>query len=424
MADTLNGAVTFSHTVDGTTAGGQALTVTAGTGTVTFGGAVGGNVALSTLSVTGPTTLAGNVTTTGAQTYNSAVTLGATGTLTTSNNAVDFASTVNAATAGVQGLTVAAGNATVAFNDVVGGTAALASLTVTGPTTLARNVTTTGAQTYNSAVTLGSSNTLQTTDTAITLNAPVVGGANTLTLSSGAGAQTLSGIVTSGDLVLSTTGGVTLDAGTYIITGGANPYMFPAVTTNGGLTVGQATKFGAITLGTDTSISSSPVNGDLNFSGNVDATAPGLHGLVVTAGSGSVTFGGTVGGAQALASFDATGGIITLGGNVTTTGTLALNSTGAGTALAVNTLLSGSQVTLHSGGDITESGAISAGLLTGSSSGNANFSSINSIGALGDFAAAGDFVLKDIAAFAVVGTVTAGPVRHRGQIRATPIQSR
>ena len=156
VVDTLNGAVTFSHTVDGTTAGGQALTVTAGTGTVTFGGAVGGNVALSTLSVTGPTTLAGNVTTTGAQTYNSAVTLGATATMTTSNNAVDFASTVNAATAGVQGLTVAAGNATVAFNDVVGGTAALASLTVTGPTTLARNVTTTGAQTYNSAVTLGS----------------------------------------------------------------------------------------------------------------------------------------------------------------------------------------------------------------------------------------------------------------------------
>ena len=359
---TLNNTVDFASTVNAATVGVQGLTVAAGIATVAFNDVVGGTAALASLTVTGPTTLAGNVTTTGAQTYNSAVTLGATTTMTTSNSAVDFAGTVNAATAGVQGLTVAAGIATVAFNDVVGGTAALASLTVTSPTTLGGNVTTTGAQTYNSVVTLGASDILTTTNAAITLNGPVVGGANTLTLSSGAGAQTLSGIVTSGDLVLNTTGGVTLDAGTYIITGGANPYVFPAVTTNGGITLGQATKFGAITLGTDTSIDSSPVNGALNFSGNVDATAPGLHGLVVTAGTGSVTFGGTVGGLQALASFGATGGIITLGGDVTTTGTLALNSTGAGTVLAVNTLLSAGQVTLHSGGDITESGAIFAAL--------------------------------------------------------------
>ncbi len=160
VVDTLNGAVKFVGALDGTTAGGQSLTVTAGNGIVTFGGAVGANVALGTLSVTGPTTLLGDVQTIGKQTFNSAVTLGATAAVTALNNSVDFAGTVNAATAGVQGLTVTAGNGTVTFNDVVGGTAALASLTVSGPTTLAGNVTTTGTQTYNSAVTLGASNTL------------------------------------------------------------------------------------------------------------------------------------------------------------------------------------------------------------------------------------------------------------------------
>ena len=414
VVDTLNGAVKFVGALDGTTAGGQSLTVTAGNGIVTFGGAVGANVALGTLSVTGPTTLLGDVQTIGKQTFNSAVTLGATAAVTALNNSVDFAGTVNAATAGVQGLTVTAGNGTVTFNDVVGGTAALASLTVSGPTTLAGNVRTTGTQTYNSAVTLGASNTLQTTDAAITLRAPVAGGANTLTLSSGTGAQTLSGITTGGNLVLNTTGSVTLNSGGYTITGGANPYVFPAVTVNGGITLGQATKFGAVTLGSTTLINSSAGNDDLDFTGKVDATTAGVEALTVTAGTGSVTFGGAVGGSTVLASLRAIGGTITLDGDVTTTGTLALISNGAGTTLAINKTLSASQVTLNSSGDITESGAISAALLTGSSSGNANFSGINSISALGDFAATGDFVLRNGAAFSVVGTVTAGPVTPPG----------
>ena len=86
----------FVSTVDGTT-GAEGLTVSAGTGAVTFGSTVGGTKALASLAVTGPTTLDGNVTTTGAQSYNSAVTLGATDTLTTANSAIDFAGTVAAA---------------------------------------------------------------------------------------------------------------------------------------------------------------------------------------------------------------------------------------------------------------------------------------------------------------------------------------
>ncbi len=62
--------------------------------------------------------------------------------------------------------------------------------------------------------------------------------------------------------------------------------MFPAVTVNGGITLGQATKFGAVTLGTTTLINSSAVNGDLDFTGKVDATTAGVEALTVTAGTG------------------------------------------------------------------------------------------------------------------------------------------
>ena len=69
--------------------------------------------------MTGPTTLDNNVTTTGNQTYNSAVTLGGTDTLkTTANGSIDFVSTVD----GDDALTLSvAGTGTVTFGGAVGG---------------------------------------------------------------------------------------------------------------------------------------------------------------------------------------------------------------------------------------------------------------------------------------------------------------
>jgi len=69
------------------------LSVNAGTGSVTFGGAVGGSKALASLSVTAGTIAmnGGAVTTTGVQTYNGNVTLGAASTTLTQTNAdTDF----------------------------------------------------------------------------------------------------------------------------------------------------------------------------------------------------------------------------------------------------------------------------------------------------------------------------------------------
>ena len=77
--------------------------------------------------MTGPTTLDGNVTTAGAQSYNSAVTLGATDNPDDDNSAVDFVGTVDATTADTQGLTVSAGTGAVTFGGAVGGSAALAT---------------------------------------------------------------------------------------------------------------------------------------------------------------------------------------------------------------------------------------------------------------------------------------------------------
>ena len=478
---TTNSAIDFVSTVDATTAGNQGLTVSTGTGAVTFGGAVGGSQALASLAVTGPTTLGGNVTTSGSQTYNSAVTLNATDTLTTTNSAIDFVSTVDATTAGNQGLTTSTGTGVVTFGGAVGGTTPLASLTVTGPTTLAGNVTTsgggqtyfrpvmlqaatgltetgggqiqffstvdggfglavnagsgavtffgpvgattplasltvtgpttlgdnvttTGAQTYNSAVTLGVADNMLTTTAngAITLNGPVTGGGISLMLSSGTGAQTLSGITTSGNLTLSTTGTVTLDGGIYTITGGASPYVFPAVTTNGTLTLGQATNFGAVTLGSPATIDST--NTAIGFTSTVD----GASGLTVSAGTGTVTFGGAVGGTTPLASLQAIAGTITLGGNVTVTGALELDSTGPGSILAVNTTLSAATLDLISAGSIMQNGgSIQAVTLTGSAVSSGSLTqSTNLVGTLAAFTTNGGFALTDNEALTVTGPVT------------------
>ena len=165
---TSNGAVDFASTVDANDRGQRRPGGDRRDRARDVRRSVGGSQALASLAVTGPTMLGGNVSTEGGQTYNSAVTLAATVTLNsnannTGNGAVDFVSTVNATTAGSQGLTVTAGTGTVTFGGAVGGSQKLASLTVTGPTTLDGNVTTSGAQTYNSAVTLGATDVLTTT---------------------------------------------------------------------------------------------------------------------------------------------------------------------------------------------------------------------------------------------------------------------
>jgi len=149
-------SVSFGSTLDGA----HALTVNAAT--TTFGAAVGSSAALSglTTDAAGTTRLGGNVTTTGGQTYNDALQLDASATLTATT--LKLAGTVD----GAHNL-VLNGSGGVMLGAAVGAATPLVGLAVTGPLQLdAGSVTTSGAQTYAGKVTLGAAASLAATSLA------------------------------------------------------------------------------------------------------------------------------------------------------------------------------------------------------------------------------------------------------------------
>ncbi len=225
------------------------------------------------------------------------MTLGSATTLDSS--AANGALTLGAVTGGGNNLTVTSGAGAQSFS----GLANIGALTLTTSAVKTLNagtyswtslaggtlgpVITNGALTLGQAtsfgtITLGSATTLDSSaaNGALTLGA-VTGGGNNLTVSSGAGAQSFSGLADIGALTLTTSAVKTLNAGTYSwasLTGGT----LGAAVTNGALTFGQATTFGAVTLGSNTRSNSAAVNGALTL-GPVTGAA---HDLTVSAGSG------------------------------------------------------------------------------------------------------------------------------------------
>ena len=148
--------VQFDGKVDGTVAGAQALTL-ANSGMATLTGAVGGDKALSALTIGagGATLGGGTITTTGAQNFNGPVTLNASTTLaSTGNAAITLASTVEGKTAGAEDLIINTTGAT-KITGAAGSVTPLKSLTTNaGGTTSIANVTTQGAITLGDDVTL------------------------------------------------------------------------------------------------------------------------------------------------------------------------------------------------------------------------------------------------------------------------------
>src|SRR6202790_3881163 len=140
-ADTLTGVnVTFNGTLDGAN-----TLIVNDSGTTTFAGVVGGGTPLTSITTDAAGSVAVNttaVTTSGAQTYNENMSLGAnaglSGTLLTFGGSID----------GAYGLTVNAGNAALQFLGAIGASTPLASLTASGNTIAVGNVTTSGAQSY------------------------------------------------------------------------------------------------------------------------------------------------------------------------------------------------------------------------------------------------------------------------------------
>ncbi|MBB3264626.1 filamentous hemagglutinin family protein [Azospirillum sp. OGB3] len=298
---TVNGgsSVLFLGTVDGT----HALAVN-NKGTTQFAGAVGGTTALASLitDATGTSSLR-DVTTTGAQTYNDAVTLHGTytgGTVTTNAAAtLAGATTVNAGTAtfngtvnGAQALTIA-GTGTTQFNAAVGGTTALASLTTAaGATVSFLDVTTTGAQTHSAATTLNG--TYRSTNSPITVNGATTL-AGTTVVEAGYGTITFNGTVNGAQALTATsTGAMVFNAAV-----GGTTALASLTTGTGYTSLVDVTTTGVQSYGGETSLMGTYATGNGAFTVAGPVTLAGA--ATVNAGSGAVTFFGTVNGAQALA---------------------------------------------------------------------------------------------------------------------------
>ncbi len=426
---TLNGAtVSLTGGVDGA----QSLTING----AALLGTVGGQQALTALTLNGASTLGGAISTTGAQTYNGALTLGADTVLNSG------ALALNGSIDGAHALTVNAGSGDVVFNGAVGGTTRLGALTVNtagdtrlgavraasvttdapGTATLAGTVDTTGAQTYGERVTLAADTTL-TGATVSLLNG--VDGARQLTIN--------------GPALLGTVGGQLALAA--LTVNGAST-LNGAVATTGG----QAYN-GAITLGADTVLQ----GGGLVLNGSID----GAHALTLNGGSGDVVIDHAIGGTTRVGALTVnTSGETRLNAairaaSVTTDagGTLVLantvNTTGAQTygeraTLAGNVALTGATVSLAQGVDARTAGAQSLNIdgnavlgtvggnqalaaLTVSGTTTLNGASVNTTGSQtyqGALALGGDTALRSSAGSLVFGSTVDGPAANSLTLRA------
>jgi filamentous hemagglutinin family protein len=294
---------------------GANLTLDAPAGSITLGSGGSLNVeSLTAASVgTGAITLNNDVTTTGAQTYQGPVELGAAITLTTTSGAVDFASNIN----GNSALSINSGGL-VTFGSAVGGTARLASLTVTGVGSPAIDINgtaiaTTGNQTYNSAVSLGNSATSLTTTTGAVDFASTLNGNSDLTIGGG-------GLVTFGGAV-----GGTASLASLSVTGVGTP----AIDINGATiaTSGNQTYNSPLTLNASF-ITLSTTNG-----GSIAMTSVTGHGdslTVTTTGAGGITVTGTLDTSGSAGSTGSYGGIFTTGGTGGTGGSGGIISMASG----------------------------------------------------------------------------------------------
>ncbi len=353
------------------------LTVTALNPTIPAGGVSIAGAQTYTATNGSSITLNGNVASTasGAITFNSPVSVGATATVTSLNSAIVFGSTID----GAHDLTVNSGSGVKTFTGAIGGNAALgdgtgAALTLqgSGASTFSSTVqtrsgiTAAGVVTFNDDVTLGNGDTgsvfssLVTTGGAdgnsisgydgLTFNGGVslaggpiniasngstiafggsVSGPRVLTLNALAGgAGTVTGLdnigftsdltglyITAHTLSLPSTGLAVAGPMSFTAAGGIT--LNGAVGNNAGPTTGQIDFTGPVTLGTG-AIAITTNNAAVNFNGTVD----GGEDLTVNAGSGTTTFGSAVGATTAVASLttDAGGTIAINGGSITTSG--------------------------------------------------------------------------------------------------------
>ncbi|WP_167856075.1 filamentous hemagglutinin N-terminal domain-containing protein [Natronospirillum operosum] len=343
--------ILFENTVDGA----ESLTLTAGTGTVTFEGEVGADTALDSLEITaGSIELEQNVTTAGNQDYNGAATL--TGNRTLEGNTLTFFNTV---TSNDSDLTIT-GNL-----DLQGAITDVANLEVTGASTLGANITTTGSQTYSGAVSLDDDTiTLSSNNGNITFDNDITGNDNSLELDASNGNIEFQAINGLQDLELTAN---LIQLGQDITTSGNQTYNSAVSLTNSITLTGNTVAFSDTVAGN---------NNDLTVAGDLD-----LQGEMTDVADLEVTDSSTLG-----ADVNTTGNQ-TYGGTVTLAGQREL----AGTLLNFGDLLTGD------GSNLTVTGALELHDTTSN---------------IGDLTIAGDLNLQgaitDVTNLEVTGTSTLG----------------
>lgn len=413
----------------------------AGTGTLDMGA-----VTASSLKLDGASLLHDDITTTGTQNYNGAVTLDGSGnSIALHGNGITFASTIdNLSSATPQDFTVDSGTGAAQFNGAVGGVngplgalvvngtgqaqflgnVAAASLTATAPVLLGASVATSGNQKYNGAVALGTNVVVSSSNGdvsfASTIDNAVAGTPESLTVTAANGAATFGNAVGTLNGPL---GNLTNNSATFSASGALNIGGDLSVTTAAGA-IGQSAAWrvagnsifnagnDAVTLAnpnndftgtvtvTGAGVSVRDVNdltiGGLtdNNDGNVSLVAGGqLYGVgPINAGTGSITL--TASGAV-LTTAALTGGDITLTG-------------GNGISIGDNVNAGGTLTLTSSTGNISESSTavITADTLTGTSSGSTHLDGNNLINTIGNFTANGGFSLTNAQALTVGTGIT------------------
>ena len=157
--------------------------------TLDLDGTISNTAGTSSLVISGASSIAGAVTTTGTQDYEDAVTLTGNSTFTTSGAQVTFDSTINSEGSETNNFTVTASE--LQLDGIIGGTRTLGvmdingtldlnaaitaatSIDVSSTSNIGANVTTTGAQTYNDDVTISADVSINTSDGNVTFEGDV-----------------------------------------------------------------------------------------------------------------------------------------------------------------------------------------------------------------------------------------------------------
>ena len=385
---TANNAVTFATTVDGTGAGAQALTVSAGLAAVSFGNDVGSAIALASVTVTGSGAISvnGNITSVGLQSYSGPMSLGTNAILSTTTNTITIGSTVTGAG---HNLSLESGSWATTVTGNLSGVSTLALHTSAGQL---------GSMTFNGSV-----------------------AANQLTTQSGAHAIALNGggTIATGPVTFLNTGSLTIASG-FVFTGGMSTSSVSVAAIAGTIT---AAGTGVLDFSVPVTVTASATLGGTSTGNITLGTATINGGALLTLGAGAATPISTA----AIAGSGVPGNVtinttaaVTIGGVVVTNiGALTVTQSGGTTfsaaVSAASVTLTATTGTITFSGLLTVAGALNSGaspmnlvINAGGSAGTA--STLNNTGTLtipSGFAFTGGVVATAVSAKSFAGTISA-----------------